>query len=113
MMQTLTALAEPSRFRIVELLRGGPRPVNDIAERLELAQPQVSKHLRVLKEVGLVGVEQRAQQRVYELRASPLKELSQWVDGFRELWEARFDEMDQLLEELVEKDRNRKETGHE
>ena len=67
--ETFAALAEPNRFRIVELLRSGARTVNEIGERLELNQPQVSKHLRVLKDAGLVDVEPRAQQRVYELRA--------------------------------------------
>lgn len=100
MIETFAALAEPNRFRIVELLRSGPRPVNDIGERLQLNQPQVSKHLRVLKEVGLVDVQPRAQQRLYELRAQPLRELHQWLERYRQLWDARFDDMDQLLEEL-------------
>ncbi len=76
MFETFAALAEPNRFRIVELLRTGPRAVNDIGERLHLNQPQVSKHLRVLKEAGLVDVQARAQQRLYELRAKPLRELT-------------------------------------
>ena len=67
MVETFAALAEPNRFRIVELLRSGPRPVNDIGERLRLKQPQVSKHLRVLRGAGLVDVEPRAQQRLYAL----------------------------------------------
>jgi DNA-binding transcriptional ArsR family regulator len=75
MTQTFAALAEPSRFRIVELLRSGPRAVNEIGQRLRLNQPQVSKHLRMLKEAGLVEVEARAQQRLYELRAAPLRQL--------------------------------------
>ena len=100
MTETFAALAEPNRFRIVELLRSGARTVNEIGERLELQQPQVSKHLRVLKEAGLVEVEPRAQQRVYELRAQPLRRLADWLDRYRELWDARFEAMDQLLEEL-------------
>ena len=94
------ALAESNRFRIVELLRGGPRPVNDIGERLRLNQPQVSKHLRVLKEAGLVDVQPRAQQRLYELRAQPLRQLHDWLEHYREVWDARFGELDALLEEL-------------
>lgn len=98
--ETFAALAEPNRFRIVELLRGGPRTVNEIGERLDLNQPQVSKHLRVLKEAGLVEVEPRAQQRVYELRARPLRELHDWLDRYRKVWDARFEALDELLEEL-------------
>jgi DNA-binding transcriptional ArsR family regulator len=98
--ETFAALAEPSRFRIVELLRAGPRPVGEIVERLELGQPQVSKHLRVLKDAGLVEVQPRAQQRVYELRAAPLRELHGWLERYRRLWDERFDALDHLLEEL-------------
>lgn len=88
--ETFAALAEPTRFRIVELLRGGPRSVNEISDKLHLAQPQASKHLKVLKEAGLVEVEARAQHRVYELRAQPLRELHDWLERYRRLWGARF-----------------------
>jgi DNA-binding transcriptional ArsR family regulator len=104
MVETFAALAEPNRFRIVELLRGGPRAVNDIGERLRLNQPQVSKHLRVLKEAGLVAAEVRAQQRVYELRAQPLRRLHGWLERYRLLWDARFGDMDRLIEELKHKE---------
>jgi DNA-binding transcriptional ArsR family regulator len=105
--ETFAALAEPNRFRIVELLRSGPRSVNDIGERLDLAQPQVSKHLRVLKEVGLVDVEPRAQQRLYELRPEPLRAMHHWIERYRRLWEERFDEMDAVLEEMKRKEKKR------
>jgi DNA-binding transcriptional ArsR family regulator len=98
--ETFSALAEPNRFRIVELLRAGPRAVNDIGERLDLAQPQVSKHLRVLKEAGLVDVQPRAQQRLYELRPQPLRKLHDWLERYRRLWDARFEQLDELVEEL-------------
>ena len=115
MVETFAALAEPNRFRIVELLRAGPRPVNDIGERLKMAQPQVSKHLRVLREVGLVEMRPLAQQRLYELRAQPLRQLHAWLERYRQLWDARFDEMDELIEELIEKEKtdasNRKKRG--
>lgn len=101
--ETFAALGEPNRFRIVELLRAGPRAVNDIGERLELNQPQVSKHLRVLKDVGLVEVEVRAQQRVYGLRAQRLRELHVWAERYKQLWEDRFEAMDGLLEQLQNK----------
>ena len=107
MIETFAALAEPNRFRIVELLRAGPRPVNEIGERLQLNQPQVSKHLRVLKESGLVDVQPRAQQRLYELRAQPLRQLHGWLERYRQLWDARVVELDELIEELT-----RKETPH-
>src|SRR5215831_8996724 len=79
MIETFAALAEPNRFRIVELLRSGARSVNEIGERLDLNQPQVSKHLRVLRDVGLVRVEPRAQQRVYDLQAKPLRQMNDWL----------------------------------
>ena len=115
MIETFAALAEPNRFRIVELLLAGPRAVNDIGERLQLNQPQVSKHLRVLKQAGLVDVQPRAQQRVYELSAQPLRQLHGWLERYRELWDARFEELDELIEEIkVEEiktnERRRKET---
>ena len=104
MVETFAALAEPTRFRIVELLRSGPRHVNAIGERLQLTQPQVSKHLRVLKESGLVDVRPRAQQRLYELRAQPLQKLHQWLERYRQLWDARFSELDDLIQELKDKE---------
>lgn len=108
MVETFAALAEPSRFRIVELLRSGPRAVNDIGARLDLNQPQVSKHLRVLKQVGLVDVEVRAQQRVYGLRGQRLRELHRWAERYRKLWEDRFEAMDELLEEMTKKPKKEK-----
>ena len=100
MMHTLAALADPNRFRIVELLRSGAQSVNDIGDRLRLNQPQVSKHLRVLRDAGLVLVEPRGQQRLYELRARPLRELHDWLERYRRIWDARFEELDHLLAEL-------------
>lgn len=104
MVETFAALAEPNRLRIVDLLRAGPRPVNEIVARLRLTQPQVSKHLRVLKEAGLVGVEPRAQQRVYELRAQPLRRMHQWLERYRRLWDARLEGLDEVIAELKEKE---------
>lgn len=105
MIETLSALAEPNRFRIVELLRKGPRPVSDIGERLRLAQPQVSKHLKVLKDAGLVEVEPRAQQRLYALRPQPLRRLHGWLERYRRIWDERFDQLDLLLTELKEQEK--------
>ncbi len=94
---TLTALAEPNRLRIVELLRDRPRPVGEIAKRLRLRQPQVSKHLRVLSDAGLVDVRPVAQQRIYELRSEPFNELDKWLETFRRAMEDRYDRLDALI----------------
>lgn len=107
MNETFALLAEPNRYRIVELLRGGPRAVNDISQRLSLNQPQVSKHLRLLKEAGFVDVQPRAQQRLYVLRPEPLRQIHDWLERYRQIWDARFEALDELLEEL-----KTKETGH-
>lgn len=104
MIETLSALAEPNRLRIVTLLRGGPQPVGEIGAQLGLAQPQVSKHLRVLREAGLVDVVPRAQQRLYGLRPEPLRDLHAWLEGYRQLWEARFEALDSLLTEMAGED---------
>lgn len=74
--------------------------MNDIGTRLRLRQSQVSQHLKVLKHVGLVQVEPRAQQRLYALRAQPLKQLHDWLDRYRRIWEERFEQLDELVEEL-------------
>jgi DNA-binding transcriptional ArsR family regulator len=100
MMATLRALAEPSRFHIVELLRGGPRTVGHLVRRLRLRQPQVSKHLRVLSDAGLVDVRVDAQRRIYALRPAPLHELEVWLEKYRRLWEDNFQRLDSLLGEL-------------
>ena len=100
MIETFAALSEPNRFRIVELLHAGPLSVGAIGDSLRLNQPQVSKHLKVLKEARLVEVKPLAQQRVYELRPEPMREMKDWLERYRDLWEERFDQLDQLIEEL-------------
>ena len=104
MIDTFAALAEPNRFRIVELLRVGPRSVNEIGERLRLKQPLVSKHLRVLKGAGLVDVHPRAQQRLYALRGRPLRQLHDWLERYRQLWDARFESLDELVTEIQQQE---------
>jgi DNA-binding transcriptional ArsR family regulator len=101
--ETFTALAEPSRLRIVELLLDGPRPVGAIGAALRLSQPQVSKHLRVLKAARLVEVEPRAQQRLYGLRPKPLRDLNKWLERYRAIWGERMNQLDELVEELASK----------
>ena len=97
---TLTALAEPNRLHIVEALRDGPLTVGELADRLELRQPQVSKHLRVLSDSGLVQVHPVANRRIYRLQPQPFREMDEWIDSFRKLWEERFDRLDDYLLEL-------------
>jgi DNA-binding transcriptional ArsR family regulator len=110
MMETLRALAEPNRFQIVEFLRDGPRPVGDMVDRLGLRQPQVSKHLRVLSEAGLVDVRVDAQRRIYGLRPAPLQELEVWLERYRCLWEDNFQRLDALLDEMKTKEKKRART---
>ncbi len=105
MLETLRALAEPNRFQIVELLLDGPRPVGDMVHRLRLRQPQVSKHLRVLSDAGLVDVRVDAQRRIYALRPEPLQELELWLEKYRRIWEANFQRLDSLLEGLKDDER--------
>jgi len=109
---TLSALAEPNRLRIVELLRETPCSVGEIAKRLVLRQPQVSKHLRVLNEVGFVGVRAMAQQRIYQLEARPFEELETWLESFKGLWESRYRRLDSLLDKL-KTDRKTTKGGHQ
>jgi DNA-binding transcriptional ArsR family regulator len=104
---TLTALAEPNRLQIVELLLGGPRPVGDIVETLRLRQPQVSKHLRVLSDAGLVAVRPAAQRRIYSLKPQAFMEMDAWLESYRSLWEERFDRFDKALQELKDHDKDR------
>ena len=107
MLATLQALAEPHRFQIVELLRDGPRPVGDMVQRLRPRQPQVSKHLRVLSDAGLVDVRVDAQRRIYALRPAPLQELEVWLARYRRLWEDNFQRLDALLDDLKNKETKR------
>jgi DNA-binding transcriptional ArsR family regulator len=100
--KTLSALAEPNRLRIVELLRERPCSVGEIAERLQIRQPQVSKHLRVLSEAGLVEVHPAANQRIYRLHGESFKELDSWLETFRKIWDTRLDNLDGLLQGLNE-----------
>ena len=91
---------EPNRFHMVELLRDGPLTVGEITQRLGLQQPQVSKHLRILNEAGIVEVQPQANRRMYQLRREPFQELESWLQSFRRLWEERFDRLDDYLLEL-------------
>jgi DNA-binding transcriptional ArsR family regulator len=94
------AVAEPRRRQILDLLTGGERPVNDLVHLLGLAQPQVSKHLRVLREVGAVDVREDGRQRLYRLNGQALKPIHDWVKNYERLWSERFDQLDVVLDEL-------------
>ena len=98
-MTAYAALAEPSRRRILDLLRAGERSVNDLVTDLELSQPGVSKHLKVLREAGLVDVRPAGKRRFYGLRADPLAEVAGWLEPYRRHWERRLDALEHYLEE--------------
>ena len=93
-----SALGEPNRLQIVELLRTSSSPVGEIAETLGIRQPQVSKHLKVLAETGIVRVEPRARHRIYHLQAEPFDRIARWVDSFEHLWEVRLDSLGNYLQ---------------
>ena len=93
-----SALSEPSRLQIVELLRTNPHPVGEIAETLAIRQPQASKHLKVLAESGIVRAEPRARQRIYHLLAEPFGEMARWIDSFEHVWEVRLDSLGDYLQ---------------
>ena len=98
------AVAEPRRRQILDLLAGGERPVNDVVRELGLAQPQVSKHLRVLREVGAVDVREQGRQRLYRLNGRALKPIHDWVRNYERSWAERFDRLDAVLEDLKQKE---------
>jgi DNA-binding transcriptional ArsR family regulator len=99
------AVAEPRRRQILDLLAAGERPVGEMVGLLGLAQPQVSKHLRVLREVGAVEVRQEGRQRLYRLNGRALKPIHDWVKEYERSWSERFAELDVVLEELKEKEK--------
>jgi DNA-binding transcriptional ArsR family regulator len=101
------AVAEPRRRELLDALAGGERPVNDLVRLLGLAQPQVSKHLRVLREVGAVEVREDGRRRLYRLNGRALKPIHDWVKEYEQTWAERFERLDDVLEEL-----KREEEGH-
>jgi DNA-binding transcriptional ArsR family regulator len=98
-MNAYTAVAEPHRRQILDLLRDAERPVGELVKRLELSQPGVSKHLKVLREAGLVVVHADGKRRLYALRPEPLAEVDQWLEPYRALWSKRLDALERHLEE--------------
>jgi DNA-binding transcriptional ArsR family regulator len=93
-------VAEPHRRRILELLRAGERPVNVLVDELALSQPAVSKHLRVLRDAGLVDVRRDAQRRLYRLIPEPLVEIDEWLTPFRDAWARRLDALESHLDQM-------------
>jgi DNA-binding transcriptional ArsR family regulator len=106
------AVAEPRRRQILEILATGERPVGDLVAALGLAQPLVSKHLRVLREVGLVRVREEGRQRLYRVDGRPLEPIHEWVRGFAWTWERRFERMDEVLRELEDDHGGSGQQGH-
>lgn len=106
MEKILSALAEHNRLKIIELLREQHLTVGEIAEQLDLRQPQVSKHLKVLSEAGLVAVFPVGNKRIYQLRGEPFKQLDRWLASYRDIQDARFDRLDAYLKELQRNDKD-------
>ena len=100
MASTFEVLGEPRRREILDLLRSGERPVGELVDRLTLSQPAVSKHLKVLREAGLVEVRHDAQRRWYRLRPAPLAEVDAWLAPYRELWESHLDALERHLDAM-------------
>jgi DNA-binding transcriptional ArsR family regulator len=99
---TFAVVAEPTRRRILDLLRERARSVGELVDQLGLSQPGVSKHLRVLREAGLVAVRRDAQRRWYELRPEPLEEIDDWLEPYRQLWSDRLDALERHLDATKE-----------
>ena len=100
MATTFEVLAEPRRREILDLLRAGERPVGELVDELRLSQPAVSKHLKVLRDAGLVEVRQDAQRRWYRLRLAPLVEIDAWLKPYRDLWRNRLDALEEHLDRM-------------
>jgi DNA-binding transcriptional ArsR family regulator len=94
------AVAEPRRRQILDVLAGGEHPVNDLVDVLGVSQPQVSTHLKVLREVGLVHVRDDGRYRLYRLNGRPLKPIHDWVKGYEQMWTERFEALDEVLEDM-------------
>ena len=103
-MMVFEVIAEPSRRRILDLLAGGERPVGELVEHVALSQPAVSKHLRTLREAGLVEVRGEAQRRVYRVRPQPLQAVDDWLSPYRRMWQDRLDDLERHMETMNDDD---------
>lgn len=107
-MSTFEVLAEPNRRRILDLLRVSERPVGELVRELDVSQPAVSKHLRVLREAGLVDVRAAAQRRLYRVRPQPLRAIDEWLEPYRKLWSERLDDLGRHLDEMPDEPKRRR-----
>lgn len=107
-MNALSVLGEPNRLAIVELLRDGELTVGEIAQRLEIRQPQASKHLKILTESEILEVKADANRRIYKLRPEPFQSLESWLKTFQKIMEERYDKLDDYLQVLQQKDKTKK-----
>lgn len=107
------AVAEPRRRQILDALADGERAVNDLVAALAIPQPQVSKHLKVLREVGLVTVREDGRRRLYRLEGAPLKPIHDWIKGYERMWAERFDRLDTVLEEMARREGGKDADGDE
>jgi DNA-binding transcriptional ArsR family regulator len=104
-MPVFEVVSEPNRRRILDLLGAAERPVGELVKELELSQPAVSKHLRILREAGLVEVRADAQRRVYRVLPEPLRVIDDWLEPYRGMWASRLDELERHLGEMTDADR--------
>jgi len=107
-MSPFEVLAEPNRRRILDLLRVSERPVGELVRELEVSQPAVSKHLRVLREAGLVDVRPEAQLRLYRVKVEPLRALDEWLEPYRKLWSESLDDLERHLDEMPDEPKRRR-----
>jgi DNA-binding transcriptional ArsR family regulator len=105
MSTTFEVLAEPNRRRILDLLVSDERPVGELVDRLGLSQPAVSKHLRVLREAGLVDVRTDAQRRLYRVRPGPFRAIDEWLEPYREMWASSLDDLERHLDTMTDRDK--------
>ena len=101
-MPVFDVLAEPNRRRILDLLRSAERPVGELVGQLELSQPAVSKHLRILRDAGLVEARVDAQRRLYRVRPEPLRAIDEWLEPYRQLWAASLDDLERHLDSMTD-----------
>jgi DNA-binding transcriptional ArsR family regulator len=104
MASTFEVIAEPNRRRILDLLLDGERPVGELVAAMAVSQPAVSKHLRVLRQAGLVEARTEAQRRIYTVRAAPLLAVDEWLQPYRQLWASRLDALEQYLDTLEDRE---------
>lgn len=96
----LFAIAEPNRFNILQILKEGPSSVSEIVEKLGISQPHVSRHLRILADLGIVRVQKKAQLRIYSLEAQPFQEINAWLQSFAQVWDDRMDNLEAYLDKM-------------